>query len=307
MTRASHTETVRGELVAFTVKGADYWGIGTVRTRHDGGEVKVTGKLLGASPGDSVELEGFTEETKWGPSFKVRSCVVVLPADASGVVGWLASKLPQVSRRRAEELVARLGVEGVWAALEAGDVAALTVTDGITDKRAAEILAAYTAHKGSREKEVRLKGYGLTDNQIARAVAVWGDDADKMIRDNPYALAEHVDGFGWAKSDAIATRMGLPRNSEARCAAGVMHAMGEATQAGHCYVPQGKLIAITLKDVVKLADETPVRRALEALIDAGRLVRRETAIYLPKIAGAEVRLAEAMAARASSAQKGRAA
>lgn len=298
-------DQLRGELLDFQIRGADFWGTGRVRTQHDGGDVVIVGKVLGAKPGDTVELDGeLTKHPKFGVQFKVRACRVVLPSSAAGVVGWLAAKLPQVSRRRAEQLVERYGVEALWQILDRRDAAALTVIDGITEERAEEILAAYDEHKADRDRLVRFKEWGLTDAQVARVLEEWDDEAEERITRNPYALIECVKGFGWQRADAVALRMGVRRDDPARIAAGVMHAMTEAAAAGHCYCALGKLVAIVSSKVCELSDEHAVRAQVAALVDAGRLVQIEQNIYLPRIASAECSLAKVLA---RAIEKGRAA
>jgi exodeoxyribonuclease V alpha subunit len=301
-------DKLRGELVSFKVFGTGGWGIGQLRTQHDGGTVTITGTLLGVHAGDTLEVEGgYENHAKYGRQFKFRTCTTVLAQDKSGVVGWLASKLPQISRRRAEQLVELYGVEGLWAKLDAGDVTSLCVVDGITPPRAEEILGAYRAHKAERDRLVRFKQWGLTDGQVARVLDEWGDDAEERIQRNPYDLIEFVHGFGWTRADQVALRMGLPVDSIARCAAALLHNMNEAKGQGHCYWTDAKLVAVTTKKTLELADHKPVWTALEQLITQGKLVRLEARIYLPGIAVAEGRLAKVFATRARAAQGGRAA
>lgn len=297
-------DSIRGELVSFRVAGSDFWGFGTLRTLHDGGNLSIVGKLVGANPGDTLELEGdLAHHQKYGKQFKVKTCRVVLPADQSGVVGWLAAKLPQISKRRAEQLVERFGVDGLWQMLDTGDHMGLCVVDGITPPRADEILAAYRAHKHDRDRMVRFKQWGLTDNQVAKVVEMWGSDAESRISENPYKLMECVRGFGWQRSDDVAMRMGVRRDDPARLCAGLMHAMDTATQSGHCFVASGKLVALTTNKVVCISDERAVRNALELLIRTGKLERLEQNIYLPRIADAEGSLAMAFARRAQRARE----
>lgn len=288
---AAH-ETLKGELVAFSVRTADLWGTGTVRTTANGGDVTITGKILGARLGDTVEMTGvWSEHPKYGRQFKVYECAVAVPQDASGVIGWLTT-LPEIGRRRAELLVQAHGVEGTWRVLDARDAEALTAIDGINDARAAEIFDAYHARKADRDRVVRLKSWGLTDNQIARVIQTWGDDAEAELESNPYRLSEAVDGFGWERADAVARRMGVANDSPARIAAGVMHAMSEAVFAGHCYVPAGALARLVASEkVCGTGDEAAVRKAIDGLVERGRLVRHGTGIYLPSVAEAEADLA----------------
>lgn len=290
-------DKIKGELIDFRVRGGDFWGTGVVRAQHDGGDVTVVGKMLGASVGDTVELEGsWSDHPKYGRQFKLQSCQVVLPADTAGVVGWLSSKLPQISRRRAERLVEQYGVEGLWRVLDAADVNALCAVEGITPRRADEIVAAYQAHRAERDRLVRFKQWGLTDGQLARVIAEWGDDAEERLTQNPYDLIECVPLFGWMRADQVAMRMGIARNAPPRLAAGLMHAMGEASASGHVYVAQGKLVALVAKKVCGV-DEGLVRDALDGLLVRGRLFQLAQNIYLPKLAKAEGRLAKVFAQR----------
>lgn len=293
-------DLIRGELLSFDVKGDDFWGVGRVRTLHDSGELAISGKLAGATIGDTVELEGaLSTHPRWGQQFKVRLCRVVLPSDVRGVVGWLAAKLPQVSSRRAEELVERFGVAELWKVLDRGDIAPLCTVDGITPKRAAEIVAAYKLHKADRDEIVRFKQWGLTDAQCAAVKGKWGKDAERRICDNPYALMDEVKGFGWERADAVALRMGIHRELPARLCAGLMHAMLLAKQSGHCFVVSGKLVGLAMTKILKVSDESAVRAALDGLIKRDKLVRLDDVnIYLPGIADAEGRLASVCADKA---------
>jgi exodeoxyribonuclease V alpha subunit len=296
-------ERLKGELVDFVVRSADHWGTGVVRTVHDGGNVKISGKMLGAKIGDTVELEGFFDETKWGRQFKVRACEVVIPTDASGVIGWLASNLPQISKRRAEELVQRYGVDGVWRLLEECDYASICEIDGITHDRAKEIFEAYKANKADRDRVVRFKSWGLTDGQIGRVLAEWGNDAEAKLQENPYLLIKHVDGFGWTRADAVAMRMGVAKDSPARIAAGILDVMSEATVHGNVYVPFGAIVRVTAEKKCGVPVE-PVESALRELLKSDELVCRGPKVYLPKLARAELKLATFCARRAKLARMG---
>ena len=290
-------DKIKGELLSFRVRGQDFWGTGTVRTQHDGGDVSIVGKVLGATEGDTLEVEGeWTTHQKYGRQFRVKTARVVLASDVSGVVGWLAAKLPQISRRRAEALVEKLGVAGVWDALDREDLATLCAVDGITLPRAEQIVEAYRAHKDDRDRLVRFKQWGLTDNQIARVLSEWEEEAEARIEANPYELMECVSGFGWQRADQVARKMGTAADAPPRLAAGIMHAMGEATMAGHVYVPAGKLAALVAKKICGV-DERLVRNALDSLLARGRLVQLEQNVYVPKLARAEGRLAKVFAGR----------
>lgn len=309
MARTAHrasaygTEKLKGELLEFTMRTADHWGTGTLRTLHDGGDVRIAGKALGAKVGDTIEVTGFFDESKWGRQFKFRDCEVMIPTDASGVIGWLASHLPQVSRRRAEAMISAWGIDGTWTVLDQRSLAELCGIDGITKDRAEAICDAYAANKLDRDRIVRFKSWGLTDGQIARVLDEWGDSAERKLQENPYLLIKHVDGFGWKRADEVARRMGVALDSPARLCAGIMDAMADATIHGNVYVPFPAIVSVTAKKKCGVP-EKPVEAALRTLLADGELMCRGAKVYLPKLGQAELALAKVFATRAKLARMG---
>jgi exodeoxyribonuclease V alpha subunit len=290
-------DKLRGELAAWR-SVRDGWGFGELKTTQTGGYVKVTGTLIGAKVGSALELTGhYTTHPTYGPQFKFTSAEVIVPQDASGVVSWLASELPQISRRRAEELVAHHGVEGVWKVLDTRDAASLTRVDGITIERANQIFDAYELVKSERDRMVTLKQFGLTDNQIARVLKEWGKSAIERITENPYSLSDFIDGFGWTRADAVAMKMGLPKDSPARLRAGLFHVLGEAKGQGNMYCPGGMLVRKVAEAKMCDVAEQKVRDVLEGLVVSAELVRRGTGIFLRELDGREQSLADCFAAR----------
>jgi exodeoxyribonuclease V alpha subunit len=285
---AIRQETVKimGELIAFRAVGSDGWGIGTVAA--EGGERHgVTGKLVGVQVGQTVELEGtWVDHERWGRRLKVRSCTSTIPQTDEGVVAWLASTLPDVGENRARKLVARFRSE-LWNVIE-HEPSTLTRVDGITPARAQAIHDAYLRHRGDRDNMIALRGWGLTDSQIARCVAQWHTLAGvvQRIRENAYQLSDHVYGFGFVRADAVAIKAGLKFDSPLRIAAGIEHVLAEACDdAGHCYLPFGRLQAQTVK--LLGVDPPLVSAAMRAAISAGRLVTHGPRLYTRRMDVAE--------------------
>jgi exodeoxyribonuclease V alpha subunit len=299
-------ETIRGQVESIRVV-RDGWGFLVV---HHGSALEratVTGHPLGIEVGDTIEVEGtWTRHPRFGPQLKAFEIRVVAPSDALGVIEWMRSRLPNIGRKLATTIVERFGVEGTWEVLEHAPER-LVELSGITAERAQAIAIAYRLHLGERDRMVSLKKWGLSDRQIARVLEQWGERALDELRRDPYQLAEHVDGFGFVRADDVALRMGLPRDHESRVRAWICHALDEAAHAGHVYVPGAKLVAMGARALG--VPEVLVRAQAYALIDAGKAVRREGAVYRPALAQAEEGVAASvrrLLAR-SSAQEGKAA
>jgi len=244
--------SIIGELVAHRVVGQDFWSIATVRS-SELGNVTVVGKLLGAELGDTLEIEGaWTTHPKFGSQFKVASCRVVVPQSDNGVISWLSMRLPNIGAGRARAMLDHFGgAEALWRVVESSPER-LAEVKGITAERADEIVNAYVRFRGERDRMIRFRRWGLTENQIARMLKVWGDEAEEKLRANPYELAKHVDGFGFLRADAIAQRMGVPRDAVPRIECGLHHTMEQASGHGHVFVATGKLVNICATKVLRL-------------------------------------------------------
>lgn len=261
-----------GELTAHRVVGDDFFSIAKVRTTD--GPATLVGKLLGASIGDTIRVNGMWSTHKsYGPQFRVRDCVVLMPNTDNGVIAWMAGRLKHLGKARASEMLLHFGGAGaVWDAIE-NTPARLCEVSGITPKRADEIVDAYARFVHDRDRMIQFKRWGLTDHQISKVVAKWGDESEMRMRKNPYELARYVDGFGFIKADAVAQRMGVPLDAPPRIRCGLMHTMEQAAGHGHVYVPSGKLVKMAADSTLRI-DSALVAKELKIMRKSGELVQR---------------------------------
>ncbi len=273
-------QTIKGQVADVRLpRHAGGWGVVTLLCGSANERASVVGYPLGVEVGDTIECAGeWTSHPKYGRQFSAREIRTLVPTDASGVIAWLLSRMPNVGRRIATAMVEAFGVPGVWHVLE-HEPERLAELRGITPKRAAAIHTRYMELLPERDRAVTLKSFGLTDRQVARVVEVFGSDAVDEIRRDPYQLIERVPGFGWVRADELARRLGLPANHPARIRAGITHLLEEARARGHCYVPAGRLIAMAARDLSRgtgaRVTEAEVVREGRELIASGRAVQRE--------------------------------
>lgn len=279
-------QTIVGEVTSWRAV-RDGWGFGSLRPtdRTATTDVAFTGSVL-ARVGDTVELVGvWTDHATYGRQFKVRSCTVARPDSADGIVAWLTSTLPSIGPTRARALVDRFGSE-LWAVIETrpGD---LTEVDGITTARVEDIVRAYHAARADRDHMILLRGWGLTDSQIARCKDVWGDLGAVVdhVHANPYDLAEHVTGFGFLRADKVARKAGVAVDAPARIVAGVVHVLESAVAAGDCFLWGAEL----QRRAVKLLEVTSavVAEGIRTACTNWRVVGVRARYYVPRIDAAE--------------------
>lgn len=292
--KPGETVTLRGELEAFTVRTDDGWGTGYVRAEGFEFPVNVTGKVLGARPGDALEMQGsWSEHPRFGAQFKIRSTVVAPPATLDGVSKWLASTLPGVGTVRAQALVEHFGgVEQLWAAIETTP-ARLSEVKGITNELATRIHDAYVSNRDSRDHMIALRGWGLTDAQIQRCLQEWKtlDAVVKRIKQNPYQLCQHVHGFGFKRADEVARLAGIAHNDPQRIEAGIVHTLEEATSDGHTFIFGGALQRIAADEILTVSRDD-VAHGIVRATRSKMIVRRGKRIYCARMEVAESRAAD---------------
>lgn len=285
---------LRGALVSHRVFSADGWGAGKLQLASGGGEVSVIGKLLTVRVGDTCELTGsYVEHPRYGAQFKVQSCTPVQPDTINGVVLWMASRLPDIGRDRATALVGHFGT-ALWTVIER-EPQRLTEIPGITAARADAIAAAYKLVAHEREHMTTLRGWGLTDGQVAKCMAEWGTLAVvvERIRSDPYELAQVVDGFGFKRADRVATAMGIARDAPARIRAAILFVLDSSAQnEGHCYLA-GARLRQGAADLLGVSADLIVQQIF-AVCELRRIVRRGWRVYTARLDKAEAACAAAI-------------
>lgn len=298
--------TLRGELLGWKPI-RDGWGIGDLRVNGEKHNTKVTGTLVGVRSGDAVELQGFFENNaKFGPQFKVKSCQIIRAEGAQGAVKWMASRFPGIGPSRAAEITERFG-DDLWR-IYAEEPHRLAEIKGITPELAQKIGETYKLVEHEREHMISLRGWGLTDNQVAQCQKVWGEDLGKVIaklRQNPYLLSQHVYGFGFLRADEIAKKMGVPLDSPERVKAGIDHLLEQAAGEGHCFIAGGRLQTEGAKMLG--VDPGLIAQGMKAASRDGRVIRRAWRWYSAKLDRAEAKLAEGISRLLESANDRRAA
>jgi exodeoxyribonuclease V alpha subunit len=131
---------------------------------------------------------------------------------------------------------------------------------GIAKKRVAMIQKAWAEQKAIKEVMLFLQGHGVSTTYAVKIFKQYGDQAIETVSHNPYQLAKDVYGIGFITADTIARNLGIAPGSEFRYRSGLIHVLNEASEDGHCFLPQPELAAQAVKTLTLLDHQPDLER-----------------------------------------------
>lgn len=207
----------------------------------------ITGSFANIQPGQTLQLTGFwRDHPQYGPQFQVVNYKETKPATLTGIEKYLGSGLIKgVGPVTAKRIVAHFGQETLD--IIENQIERLIEVQGIAKKRIKLIKNAWETQKAIKEVMVFLQGHGVSTTYAVKIYKQYGDRAIAKVTENPYQLAADIYGIGFLTADKIARNVGIAPDSEFRYCAGIIHALSEAAEDGHCYLPQSELIECVIK------------------------------------------------------------
>jgi exodeoxyribonuclease V alpha subunit len=270
--------------------------VARVDTGRGGELLTVVGALLGAQPGESIRMRGrWGSHPQYGKQFHVDDYTTVLPATIQGIRRYLGSGLIKgIGPKLADKIVEHFGVDALDVIEQTP--ARLIEVPKLGPKRTKLIAEAWEEQKAIKEVMIFLQGVGVSTSLAVRIYKQYTDKSIDVVRTEPYRLASDVWGIGFRTADTIAKAVGIPHDSPQRIKAGLQFTLSESTGAGHCYLPEHRLIAEAVK--ILQVDTGAVIECLAELIDEEGVVREivpedepEVGIFLVPFHRAEISLA----------------
>ncbi|HUF61823.1 MAG TPA: ATP-dependent RecD-like DNA helicase [Verrucomicrobiales bacterium] len=245
------------------------------------GSVTVTGRFASIQPGERISCRGqWIHHPGYGLQFQASHTETQLPASLAGIERYLGSGLIDgIGPAYAARIVRKFGQE-VFTVLDKSS-RRLEEVDGIGPKRRREIKKSWEEQKSVRRIMLFLHEHGVSTSRAIRIHRHYGEEAENILRSNPFQLARDVPGFGFRTADAISRQLGLPAEAPSRLEAGLFHLLEEAQNQGHCGLPRSTLLerAAALLE----APSEALDSALSGLETAGdpvtETIRGETLVF----------------------------
>ena len=234
-------ETIEGFVDHIIFQNPDN-GYTVLELTVDSGDCVLVGMLKGISQGDTIQAEGeYTEHPVYGTQFKASVFRTVLPKDAAGMERYLASgAIKGVGMALAKRIVRQFGADTFRVIEEEPE--RLVEVRGISERIAQEISAQMEEKRDMREAFIYLQQFGISNALAVKIYNTYENALYGVLRENPYRLAEDIEGIGFKIADEIAAKIGIHTDSDYRIRSGVLYVLLQAVQEGHLFLPADILL-----------------------------------------------------------------
>ena len=209
---------------------------------YQGEDVTCVGTLSYINTGEFITANGeFVKHAVYYMQFKISSYEFKAPADKESVRRYLSSgAVKGIGSKMAERIVDTFG-DDTFRIME-DEPERLAEIKGISIAKAMDIANQLADKHDMRRAMMFLQNYGIQMNLANKIFKRYGNDIYTIIEQNPYRLADDIEGVGFKTADEIASRAGIKIDSEFRIKSGIFYVLNQATMQGHTYLPYDKLV-----------------------------------------------------------------
>ncbi len=268
--------------------------------------VTAVGRVDEPVEGARVRLVGrWGQHRTHGRRFEFDLCEPLPPADAAGLVRYLASKAFRgIGETLAQRIVDQLGADAMRVILEEPEK--LARVRGLRPQVRADLVEAVRAEFGAHRTRAFLLGIGLGPAQAHAVCRALGAECEEAVRADPYVLASGIRGIGFGIADRVARSLGFDEAAPERVRAGLLHALRTSANDGHTLLPRERLFERTgellrTRPGAELLDAAlaELERAREVVLERPDEAADARA-YLPQYWASEVGLAKNLGALLAS-------
>ena len=204
-------------------------------------ELTCVGTFSDIAEGENIEARGvFTDHPTYGRQFKVQSFEEKAPQDVVAIERYLGSgAIKGVGIALAARIVRRFK-EDTFRIIEE-EPERLAEIKGISDRKAMEIADQVNAKRDLRQAMIFLQQYGISTTLAVKIYNQYGQEVYGILQENPYRMADDIEGVGFRTADEIASRVGIRTDSDFRIRSGIQYALLQASGEGHTYLPMEEL------------------------------------------------------------------
>ncbi len=268
MTKETREMTVQGQ-VTWLYHSSPTFSAG-ILTTDDRRQIRFSGKFL-VQAQERVIMTGVPVTHRvYGEQLEVRRLAYDLDLDAAGLATYLANNpsFRGIGPARATAIATAFGADFDRVIREEPERIRQLVN--LPEETVETLRHEWLARAEMNTLASWLSSYGLTHCQLTKIVERYGHQAKALLTADPYLLCRDVEGFGFARTDEVAQKLGVPKSHPGRIAAALRDQLKQQREDGHCWVDRADLVRDTTRllalDELDAADQVAAR--LEAMIAA---------------------------------------
>ena len=259
-------------------------------------EIVVTGNFGDVDDESLYRFEGkLVDHPKYGQQFKSTGYHKAQPTTRQGLVNYLSGdQFKGVGQKTAEKIVDLLGTgaiaeithdSSVLAPLKLRPTIIQSLVDNLTD------------NQGMDQIVIGLNDLGFGNSLAATIFEKYREKTLDVIHDNPYQLAQDIDGISFKRADQVAMQMDIAPDDPRRLAAGVLQALDEVTMQS---VDTYTFTKILLNNAIQLLESSQQvqiepQKVADQLIDLAKkneIVGQEDRVYPSTLFSGEWQIAQ---------------
>ena len=285
----NESEILQGEIVAVIYQNYDN-GYAVLKLSCTNGQtVTVVGTVPLPSVGERLMVTGrWNTHSSYGKQFEAEFLERLMPESAGQILAYLSGRtIKGIGPKTAARIVNRFGTDTL--AVMEREPERLAEVPGISPAKAKAIGDEFRLRVGMRSLMEFFATHHLPAELAVKTYKIYGEATIDMLYDDPYLLMDEELDAPFAAVDQFAIELGVSGDDPRRIGAGVVFELRYNLSAGHSFLPEDKLIAVTAQ--LLSVSEDIVRRSVEQLLEGEQLVRDELAgiriMYLPGLYRAE--------------------
>ena len=283
-------EIIQGAIGAVVYQNYEN-GYAILRLRCGGDQtVTVVGTIPLPAVGERLMVTGkWVNHASYGRQFEAEFLERLLPETSMEILSYLSSRVIKgIGPKTAARIVEHFGDQTLL--IMEREPGRLAEVPGISREKARAIGEEFKLRVGMRQLMEFFALHQLPAELAVRCYKLYGESTVELLYDDPYLLMDEGLEAPFGAVDRFAIELGVSGDDPRRVEAGILFELNYNLAAGHCFLPEDKLIPATAQ--LLSIEEASVKEGLDRLCSAERLVRTTltgiTINYLPQVQEAEV-------------------
>ena len=251
--------------------------------------VTVVGIIPMPAVGERLMVTGkWSNHSSYGKQFEAEFLERLMPQTGAEILSYLSSRVIKgIGPKTAARIVEHFGDQTLI--VMEREPMRLAEVSGISREKARAIGEEFHQRVGMRQLMEFFALHRLPAELAVRAYKLYGESTVELLYDDPYLLMDDALEAPFGAVDRFAIELGIAGDDPRRVEAGILFELNYNLAAGHCFLPEDRLIAATAQ--LLSVDGEAIGKGVARLLEGERLIRSQlagiTVDYLPRIYEAE--------------------